>query len=343
MKEIDEVMHHLAGWKQRCALATVVSVEGSSYRKPGATMLIGEDSNAVGAVSGGCIEKEVIRRAKPVFQTGEPILISYDGRYTLGCNGTLYILIEPFLPDDKQRMFSLYVDTFRARESWHIVTTYEGDAIGSSLIFNQSDAFPLHPHAPSVVLPKSADFAERGVLVQTITPSRQLIVIGSELDAVKLSSMASELGYIVKMILHPNNPDVVAKDGNYSTEVIAPGGLNTVLQLDDQTAVVLMTHSYSRDLLYLSNLAAAPAVRFLGLVGPKQRAGELMNDMLEQGIEPPQWFEDRVYAPAGLDIGGEIPSEIAVSVLAEIQTVFSGHSGATLSNKSTGIHETHYQ
>ena len=343
MKEIDQVMHILAGWKQRCALATVVSVEGSSYRKPGATMLIGEDGSAVGAVSGGCIEKEVIRRAKPVFQTGEPILIAYDGRYTLGCNGTLNILIEPFMPSDQQRLFSLYFDIFQARESWQIVTTYEGDAIGSSLIFNQSDAFAVHPHAPSVIHARSADFSERGVLVQNIKPSRQLIVIGSELDAVKLCGMASELGYVVKMILHPNNPDVLAKDGNYSTEVIPPEELNSVLQLDDQSAVVLMTHSYSRDLFYLSALAAAPTVRFLGLVGPKQRAGELMNDMLEQGIEPPQWFDHRVYAPAGLDIGGEIPSEIAVSILAEIQTVFSGHSGATLSKKSTGIHEKHYR
>ena len=343
MKEIDKVMHVLAEWKQLGVLATVVSVEGSSYRKPGATMLIGEDGSAIGAVSGGCIEKEVIRRAKPVFQSGEPILISYDGRYTLGCNGTLFILIEPFKPADKQRLFSLYFDTFRARESWQIVTTFDGDSMGSNLIFNQSDAFPLHSYAPSVTSAKSTENSERDILVQDITPSRQLFVIGTELDAVKLCGMASELGYVVKMILHPNNPDVVAKDKNYDTVIIAPGELNTSLQLDDQSAVVLMTHSYSRDLLYLSDLATGPAVRFLGLVGPKQRAAELMNDMLEQGIEPPAWFDQRIYAPAGLDIGGEIPSEIAVSILAEIQTVFSGHSGATLSKKSSGIHEPHYQ
>ena len=343
MKEIDQVMHRLSAWKQPCALATIVRVDGSSYRKPGATMLIGEDGSAVGAVSGGCIEKEVIRRAQPVFRNGEPVLISYDGRYTLGCNGTLYILIEPLEPADKARLFTHYFDAFRARESWQIVSCYEGDAMGSNLVFNDADVFPLHPRTPPVTLDGSTELSSQGKLVQKIDPSRQLIVIGAELDAIKLCGMAAELGYIVRMILHPNNPDIVAEENKFSAEVIAPGDLTQTLQFDDRTAVVLMTHSYSRDLLYLTDLAKGPAVRFLGLVGPKQRASELMNDMLEQGMEPPDWFDDRIYAPAGLDIGGEVPAEIAVSILAEIQTVFSGHSGATLSNKTTGIHQPQYQ
>jgi xanthine dehydrogenase accessory factor len=343
MKEIDQVMHQLAVWKQPCVLATIVRVEGSSYRKPGATMLIGEDGIAVGAVSGGCIEKEVIRRAQPVFKNGEPIVISYDGRYTLGCNGTLYILIEPFQPADKARLFTHYCDAFRARESWQIATRYEGDALGSNLIFNDTDVFSLHPRIPPVTDDKSTELSSQGVLIQKIDPSRQLIVIGAELDAIKLCSMASELGYVARMILHPNNPDVVTEANKYYAEVVAPGDFNQTLRLDDQTAVVLMTHSYSRDLLYLAALAKGDAVRFLGLVGPKQRASELMNDLLEQGTEPPEWFDDRIHAPAGLDIGGEVPAEIAVSILAEIQTIFSGHSGGTLSKKSSGIHEPHYQ
>ncbi|NNC69380.1 MAG: XdhC family protein, partial [Flavobacteriaceae bacterium] len=81
----------------KSVLATVVHLEGSSYRKPGVRMLIDEYGTMTGAVSGGCVEKEVVRRAKSVFADGKAKVIAYDGRYRLGCEGTLYILIEPFI------------------------------------------------------------------------------------------------------------------------------------------------------------------------------------------------------------------------------------------------------
>ncbi|MGY8911333.1 MAG: XdhC family protein [Flavobacteriales bacterium] len=87
-------------------LASVVYLEGSSYRKPGVRMLISEDLNSVGAVSGGCVEKEIIHRANTVFKDNQPKIITYDGRYRLGCEGILYILIEPFsIYDDFLKSF----------------------------------------------------------------------------------------------------------------------------------------------------------------------------------------------------------------------------------------------
>ena len=81
----------------KTVLASVVSLDGSSYRRPGVRMSIQENGRMIGAVSGGCVEKEILRQAQQVFKTNSSTLMEYDGRYRLGCEGILYILIEPFV------------------------------------------------------------------------------------------------------------------------------------------------------------------------------------------------------------------------------------------------------
>ncbi len=86
------------GRVNKAVLASVVALEGSSYRRPGVRMLLLEDGHMTGAVSGGCVEKEIFRQSESVFRTGIPKMMTYDGRYRLGCEGILYILLEPFRP-----------------------------------------------------------------------------------------------------------------------------------------------------------------------------------------------------------------------------------------------------
>ena len=111
-------------------LVTVVALEGSSYRKPGVRMLISEDEKMIGAVSGGCVEKEILHRSKSVFRNGKAKVITYDGRYRLGCEGILYILIEPFFITDA--FYKRFTDAILQRESLKIETffTKENEAIG---------------------------------------------------------------------------------------------------------------------------------------------------------------------------------------------------------------------
>jgi len=111
MREIDQVINYwraaqLSGHPS--ALASVVYVEGSSYRKPGARMLVTKHGKVAGAVSGGCVERAVAARATRVLETGEAEMMVYDGRHRLGCNGSLHILIEPFSPADPEAFFPAF-------------------------------------------------------------------------------------------------------------------------------------------------------------------------------------------------------------------------------------------
>src|SRR3990167_2530878 len=119
-------------------LATVVYLEGSSYRRPGVRMLILEDGTMVGAVSGGCVEKEVRRQSETVFRTRQPKIMTYDGRYRLGCEGILYILIEPFVPGEP--FLASFETAVKKRENFTISSYYqltEGvtEGLGSMVTF----------------------------------------------------------------------------------------------------------------------------------------------------------------------------------------------------------------
>lgn len=348
MQEIDQVMHAATTWRQRCVVATVVRTAGSSYRKPGAVMLVGEDGTTIGAVSGGCIEKEIVRRSQQVFSSNKPELIEYDGRYTLGCNGTLYILIEPFLPAKAKQLFQRYRQAFDQRESWTWVSQYDENYSGSIIVFNNDEIFALRdedknqPSEIPIIPEASIKFDQHPIsetrLVHRVQPSVRLCVIGSEIDAVKLATIASEVGYIVTLILHPLNNEVEISAPGVSVMTAAPEQLSEVINADPHTALVLTTHSYSRDLGYLRSVCQLETLRYLGIVGPKERADELLSELLEQGLELPDWFDQVFRAPVGLDLGGQFPAEIAISILGELQLVLSGHAGGILSEKKAGIH-----
>jgi hypothetical protein len=95
--ELKELIETGIIWQKKgvkAVLATVVALDGSSYRRPGVRMLLSENGKWLGAVSGGCVEKEVYRQAQSVFKTKKAKVMEYDGRFRLGCEGTLYILLE---------------------------------------------------------------------------------------------------------------------------------------------------------------------------------------------------------------------------------------------------------
>ena len=110
----------------KAVLATVVALKGSSYRRPGVRMLVLENGKMIGAVSGGCVEKEVFRQSKRVFETGVSKVMTYDGRYRLGCEGILYILLEPFKPN------TLFLNTFweaiNKRQSFEVSSRFLAEA-----------------------------------------------------------------------------------------------------------------------------------------------------------------------------------------------------------------------
>jgi len=312
-------------------LASVVALEGSSYRRPGVRMLILENGKMIGAVSGGCVEKEILRQSESVFETGIPKVMTYDGRYRLGCEGILYILIEPFQPTTE------WMDTFNAcirnRIAFGLVSYFEpkhgtSKQYGSQLLFD-TKSLALRPDFKED--PNMDNFRE------TLTPCFKLLILGAEHDAVQLCSYAALSGWEVVVVATPTE-EKQPTDFPGAQELIhtAPETLPTGT-IDNQTAIILMTHSFVKDLKYLLAIKdSAPA--YLGMLGPATRREKLLNAFLEQNPEVSDRFFDRIHGPAGLNIGAETPQEIAISVLAEILAEVRGQQPMRLKNKKGAIH-----
>ncbi|CAZ98313.1 XdhC family protein [Zobellia galactanivorans] len=317
--------------KQKTVLATVVALEGSSYRRPGVRMLIREDGKMIGAVSGGCVEKEIFRQAHTVFNDDVPKMMIYDGRYRLGCEGILYILIEPFAPSTS--FIEAFELTIKHREQFTIRSSYikkEGShaALASFFVFGKN-RIGLRPK----VVP-SDDFP---VFEQQMNPCFKLIIIGAEHDAVQLCSFASLMGWEVTIVAsaaeEKNINDFPGAD-LFLSEEPEMLSLDTI---DEQTAIVLMTHSYVRDLKYLLAIRESKPV-YLGLLGPAKRREKLLNEFIEHYPEVVDTFFDAIHGPAGLDIGAETAQEIALAILSEILSVTRGKEAIMLKNKLGRIH-----
>ncbi|PXX29740.1 XdhC family protein [Arenibacter sp. ARW7G5Y1] len=316
----------------KCVLATVVALDGSSYRRPGVRMLILEDGHMIGAVSGGCVEKEVVRQAQSVFTHDISKIMTYDGRYRLGCEGILYILLEPFRPD------KLFLETFEktltSRQHFEIRSYFEKKEgsnadYGSTVVFGQ-EPLPLltgfRPH----------DKLE--VFEQSMKPCFKLFIIGAEHDAVQLCSFASMAGWEVTIVTDPSEEkNILDFEGAHDFLGILPESF-PVDEIDRHTAIVLMNHSYSKDLKYLLRLKDSKPT-YLGLLGPYKRREQLFNELMELSPEISYDFLDGIHGPAGLNIGAETPQEIAISIVAEILSVIREKEPMPLKNKKTGIHD----
>ena len=301
----------------KSVLATVVDLDGSSYRGPGVRMLLSETGDMTGAVSGGCVEKEIQRQAETVFATGKALVMTYDGRYRLGCEGMLYILLEPIRVSDT--FLDDFLNCLSHRKPFRIRTFYEKKEgaqgyFGSIIQFANDQSHQLSDEFDEV---SSKDLE---IFEQVMDPCFRLWLIGGEHDAIKLCAMASQLGWEVDVVTSPKDPRKSADfPGARHVSSESPETIQCHM-IDDQTAVILMTHNYSLDLKYLLALKEhTPA--YLGMLGSSKRRGRLENDLFEYAPELNEEFLENIHSPAGLNIGAETPEEIALSILAEILAV----------------------
>lgn len=311
-------------------LASVVALDGSSYRRPGVRMMICEDGTMVGAVSGGCVEKEVLFQSASVFKTGTPKMMTYDGRFRLGCEGILYILIEPFEPTLK--LLEAFDYAIKERESINIVSHYVkeyGDypTIGTQFNFNGT----------SISLHNEVEENNHSVYEQTLAPCYKLAIIGGEHDAVKLSKIGLEMGWEVCVSVVPAEGKTIADfPGIDELWDVEPHDV-PVEKIDSQTALVLMTHSYVKDLKYLKAVKNCDPMYF-GLLGPSKRREKLFNEYIELYPDEDYDFFEKIHGPAGINIGAEAPEEIAIAILSEILAVIRKQNPIMLKDKKEGIH-----
>lgn len=313
-------------------LATVVFLEGSSYRKPGVRMLICENGKMTGAVSGGCVENEVKARAQSVFETGEAKMMTYDGRYRLGCEGLLYILLEPILISDV--LFKKFQDVMDHRESFKIDSVFEkaNDVtgnFGSTIYFDDKSNFSLN-NLNQLIEDQSAE-----IFTETLKPSFKLLIIGGEHDAVKLCSMAALLGWDVDVVTSLKDPKQLS-DFPRAKSVSAQSPEIIDFDLDAETVVVLMTHNYAQDLKYLVKLEALQP-KYIGVVGSVKRREHLLNELMDYLPDVSEDFLDKIHSPAGLNIGAITPEEIALSILAEILALKRNITSEQIGNLASNV------
>ncbi|NNK19719.1 MAG: XdhC family protein [Flavobacteriaceae bacterium] len=331
LKKIFEVYQAAKKANIKAVLATVVALEGSSYRKPGVRMLILENGTNEGAVSGGCVEKEICRQAEEVFSSGEARVMTYDGRFRLGCEGILYILLEPFTPSDevlkafgnvvkKRVMFSL--------DSFFVQKEEVNGNFGSVIELNGQRYSLNSSQQPDTSLTRFS---------QALDPSIQLFIIGSEHDAVTLSTSASQLGMEVVVVANPSEEKALANFPGAAEFLPVLPEVFPSERVDNNSAVILMNHSYSKDLQYLIRLHKTTPF-YIGILGPYKRREDLLNALLEHAPDVEDDFMESIHGPAGIDIGAVTPQEISISILSEVLMVHRERTPLKLKDKKGAIH-----
>lgn len=318
--------------KLKSVLVTVVDLDGSSYRKPGVRMLIVENSQMIGAISGGCVEKEVVLQSQSVFKTGISKIITYNGRYRLGCEGVLYILIELFKPS--KSFYEAFKYVLKKRKSFQVESYFKKEVVENSnfgsYVLLDDVLFPI-----STLLPKVNN--ELTVFKQYMPPCFKLIIIGTEYDAVDLCKYAVLTGWEVIIVAGLSTLKSIEYFPNASQFVsVEPENLD-ISSIDKQTAIVLMNHNFASDLRYLVALKDTNP-NYIGLLGAIKRRDDLLSQFIEYCPEVSNEFIDSIHGPAGLNIGSETSQEIAISIISEILAITRNKKPMPLSEKIRHIH-----
>lgn len=369
-KEISDI---LTAFKEaqssgrQMALATVVHVEGSSYRRPGARMLVEDNGKITGAISGGCLEGDALKKALLAINQQQNKLVTYNTLHEddvefgvqLGCNGIVHILFEPIDPMQANHPIALLEKCFLQRKDAVVVTLfslqdYLGRQPGTCFFFNGENTYSsindknlknaVQEDAASVLARKTSlhkQYPEGNSLtafIELLQPPVSLILVGAGNDALPMTAMAAVLGWQVTIAdgraTHANTqrfPNV------HKIIVGEPATIIKQIKIDPRTVFVLMTHNYNYDLAMLELLLPMQC-RYIGTLGPKKRLERMMAAFQEQGIHIGDEQSAVIHGPTGLDIGAEAAEEIALSVLAEIKAVLADCEGGFLRNRLVSIH-----
>lgn len=361
MKEIKDIVKAfdeatLKG--KKTALATVVYVEGSSYRRPGARMLVTEDGKLTGAISGGCLEGDALRKAVLAIAQEKNKLVIYDTTdeddaklgIQLGCNGIVSILFEPINHSDAANPINLLKTITADRKPAVLITghslnnaqhygTCHAENLPSSI---RKELFSI---AQEVFAKGSSLFSEfliennrQQFFFEYCRPSISLIIVGAGNDAIPLVSMAGILGWPVTIVDgRPSHASVQRFPIAESILVGKPQEVIDQIKTNERTAVVLMTHNYNYDIEMLA-LLMEKSFPYIGMLGPASKRDRMFKELEEKGNIYSAEALQKMHGPTGLDLGAETSEEIALSITAEIMAVIQQKQPIPLKQKQQAIH-----
>jgi xanthine/CO dehydrogenase XdhC/CoxF family maturation factor len=323
------------------ALATVVGVEGSSYRRPGARMLIGQAGRVTGSVSGGCLEEDIILHGQDVMASGRNHLAIYDTAREddlvfgtgLGCRGRIEILIEPVPPGTAWPLEEIVDAVLKFGRPIPMATPVQ-------------DGPPSHPQPDADFLANlTGPYPRRqtvagpegtvDLFIERIAPPPPLVVFGAGPDVSPLVRIARELGYHITIVDRRRIAPATFPEAH---QVLCgrPAQMPGTLRVGPETAVVIMNHHYETDKEALA-FVLPQRVAYVGMLGPRKRTDRILGELAEEGAKFPDEELSALHAPAGLDLGSENPEQIALSILAEMQASLTGRSAAKLRFRAAPI------
>lgn len=354
---------------QDAVIATVVKVEGSAYRRPGARMVIPQLGSATGTVSGGCLENDVSKKAWWLTATGKPVIRTYSTgedddeledaelSFGLGCNGTVHILFERVVvgtPSLPVRLLQQVRDSQRPAALATVITSENPHvaAVGERVALAPLDGLLSDMQAPGLAAHIAGDLqavldlgrsasriydGEGGaveVLLEFIPAPRRLVIFGAGHDAVPLVGMARLQGWHTTVV--DARPHFARAERFLDADRVLAVALGEPLpEILDGAAVVVMTHSYSQDRHWLEAALRARPV-YIGQLGPRSRTERLLDEMDQQVRHYPAFAG--LHYPVGLDLGGDTPESVALSILAEINAVANRRNGGMLKHRVSSIH-----
>jgi xanthine dehydrogenase accessory factor len=356
MRELRNILaafEGLAGDDGPAVLASVVRAEGSTYRRPGARMLVLPDDRMVGLLSGGCLEGDLLEHGRGVREGGAPRLVHYDHRgeddlvwgLGLGCAGALDILLEPVTPR-RPGPLPWLARWIRERKAGALATALEEPGLGShrALAAGGDPEGPLAgaDDALREALASGAGFRRRlcgkEVWVEVFQPPLRLVVFGAGPDVEPVARLAGELGWDLTIV--DGRPAAARPERFPGARVLRSDPEEAVERagVDADSFALVMTHHYLHDRELLRRLLPSRA-RYVGVLGPRRRTEDLLEDLRGEGVYPDEGALARLFAPAGLDLGAEAPEDIALALVAEIQAVAAERSGGWLRDRKGPIHD----
>ncbi|MDQ3534069.1 MAG: XdhC family protein [Bacteroidota bacterium] len=377
LKSIIDTFNKTDFSNHQAALATVVRVQGSSYRRAGARMIIIDDGRWTGAISGGCLEGDALRKARQAILKGIPSLVTYDTMKDndamkfgvgLGCNGVIDVLIEPidannpvqisflqrYLEKDRPSVLAtVFSSTIKEQNiigtRWMLEdeTSSSVDSLKNELDLFSPDFYQdLFQDMRSAFLHSASYnmeyYLEKGgqvnVFIEYLRPAIHLIIFGGGYDAIPLLAFAKQVGW--KVTVTDDCVAHIAPSRFPQADELLNASRNEVvkkLKIDEFSAAVLLSHNYNYDIAVFRELLHTN-IPYIGILGPRKKYDRMVEQLHHEGINIHENMLNNIFAPVGLDIGAELPEEIAISIIAEIQAKFNNGSGSMLRSKQGPIH-----
>lgn len=327
-------------------LATIVHTAGSTYRKSGAQMLIAQNGEYAGLLSGGCLEGDLREHAQQVLRTQQARVVQYDMRSAddqlfglgAGCEGAMDILLQAVSSSNDWQPLATLNHHWQTNQATRLALVFSSDRAelpaGSVLLNDQTAITPqgqrsetpsnIRPVLPDARLANTLQEIEAGlqVFILDCSPPPRLLILGAGPDAQPLATLAHFLGWKANIYDHRAAYATAARFPQAEQVIAArPEQLHQQLQLNDYQAVVIMSHHLDSDQRYLQEVANSN-VPYVGLLGPPARRERLFAN-LGPDFEK---LKQRLHAPVGLEIGAATPEAIALSIIGEIHSVLAGYT-----------------